>query len=71
MHTQQHVNPSVPHGILQDAGELAVLSEDNGQVRHRYAMVIAFDSEEALRTALEEHRCVYRDSQAIQERIHE
>ncbi|GEN25419.1 hypothetical protein HCU01_33680 [Halomonas cupida] len=71
MHTQHHTSHTVPRGVLQDAGELAILNEESGQVRHRFAMVVAFDSEEALRSALEEHRCEYRDSQAIQERIHE
>ncbi|MBB3141247.1 hypothetical protein [Halomonas organivorans] len=64
----QHHRPE-PRGILQDAGELAVLSEDSGQVHHRYAMVVAFNSEEELRQALADHHCAYRDGQAIQERI--
>lgn len=76
MHRENHSPPmrtpapiQQPTGILQDAGELSVVSELSGRVSHRYAMVIAFDSEEALRRALEEHRCAYRDGQAIQEQI--
>lgn len=61
--------PQAPRGILQDAGELAVLSEESGQVHHRHAMVVAFNSEEELRQALADHHCAYRDGQAIQERI--
>ncbi|MAR73682.1 MAG: hypothetical protein CME78_15820 [Halomonas sp.] len=70
MRTHQ-VDHKAPRGILQDAGELAVLTEGSGRVRHRFAMVVSFDSEEELRRALKKHRCSYRDSQAIQERIHE
>ncbi|WP_110710503.1 hypothetical protein [Salinicola sp. CR57] len=61
---------AVPRGTLQDAGELAVLSANAGETRHRYALVIAFDSEEALRQAVTNHRCAYRDSQYCQELNH-
>lgn len=40
-------------GTLQDAGELAVMTPNEGPVRHRYAMVVAFESEDELRRALE------------------
>lgn len=58
-----------PRGILQDAGEVEVLTEQCGQVRHRFAMVVAFNSEEELRQALADHHYAYRDGQAVQERI--
>lgn len=58
-------------GILQDAGELEVRTHDSGYTRHRFAMVVAFDSEVALRQAIAAHWCAYRNGQAIQERIHE
>ncbi|GEK74203.1 MULTISPECIES: hypothetical protein [Halomonas] len=64
----QHHQPE-PRGILQDAGEVEVMTADSGQVRHRYAMVVAFNSEEDLRQALADHHCAYRDGQAVQERI--
>ncbi|SOC56425.1 hypothetical protein SAMN05421509_10734 [Chromohalobacter canadensis] len=57
-------------GTLQDAGELAVMTPNEGPVRHRYAMVVAFESEDELRRALEEHRCSYRDGQAVEEMTH-
>lgn len=60
----------VPRGTLQDAGEIEVLAPSTGATRHRYAMVIAFDSEEALRRAVANHRCAYRDSQHVQEQVH-
>lgn len=66
---QQQPITAPPHGILQDAGEMAVITEHSGQVRHRYALVVAFNSEQELRQAIADHRCVYRDGQAIQERI--
>ncbi|MCC5882506.1 MAG: hypothetical protein JJU25_07710 [Halomonas sp.] len=59
-----------PRGILQDAGELAVASDRTGSTRHRYAMVVSFTTEAELRQALKSRRCVYRDSQAIQEARH-
>ncbi|WP_251978593.1 hypothetical protein [Salinicola avicenniae] len=58
---------AVPRGTLQEAGELAVLSDASGPTRHRYALVIAFDSEDALRQAVTNHRCAYRDGQRVQE----
>lgn len=67
---QPHLNPT-PRGILQDAGEMAVVTEHGGHVRHRYALVVSFSSEQELRRAIADHRCVYRDGQAIQERIAE
>ncbi|MDH4571130.1 hypothetical protein [Salinicola acroporae] len=70
MQTQQHTDRAVPRGTLQDAGELAVLAPNTGETRHRYAMVIAFDSEEALRQAVTSHRCAYRDSQTVEELSH-
>lgn len=71
MTRQQMVSHTTPRGILQDAGELAVLTENEGATRHRFAMVVAFDSEQDLKRAIAEHRCAYRDGQAIQERAHE
>ena len=59
-----------PHGTLQDAGEIEVLAPSTGATRHRFAMVIAFDSEESLRQAMKDHRCAYRDSQRVQELNH-
>ncbi|KAA0016651.1 hypothetical protein F0A16_16375 [Salinicola corii] len=64
------VDMAVPRGTLQDAGEVEVLAPSTGATRHRYAMVIAFDSEEALRQAVVNHRCAYRDSQRVQELNH-
>ncbi|SDK70592.1 hypothetical protein [Billgrantia gudaonensis] len=61
--------PQPPRGILQDAGELHVLSEHSGQVHHRHALVVAFNSEEELRQALAGHRCAYRHGREIEERI--
>ena len=58
-----------PRGILQDAGEVEVLTAESGQVRHRHALVIAFTSEADLRRAVADHRCAYRDGQDIEERI--
>ncbi|NWO55022.1 hypothetical protein [Chromohalobacter israelensis] len=55
-----------PLGTLQDAGELAVLTPNEEPVRHRYAMVVAFSSEEELRRAVQEHRCAYRDGHTVQ-----
>ncbi|WP_353980940.1 hypothetical protein [Salinicola endophyticus] len=60
----------IARGTLQEAGELAVLSDMSGATRHRYALVIAFDSEEALRQAVTHHRCAYRDGQHVQELTH-
>ncbi len=60
----------IARGTLQEAGELAVLSDASGATRHRYALVIAFDSEEALRQAVTHHRCAYRDGQHVQELTH-
>ncbi|MBZ9576758.1 hypothetical protein [Modicisalibacter sp. MOD 31.J] len=68
MHNHQN---AIPRGTLQDAGEVAVLSDSNEPTRHRYAMVVAFASEEDLRRAIDEHRCAYRDSDRIQELSHE
>ncbi|MBZ5875983.1 hypothetical protein [Chromohalobacter israelensis] len=62
--------PQQPTGILQDAGEIAVVTPNTGETRHRYAMVVAFESEDELRRALEEHRCSYRDGQAVEEMTH-
>ncbi|WP_322528529.1 hypothetical protein R5R73_01205 [Salinicola sp. LHM] len=70
MQTHHHDSRAVPRGTLQDAGEVAVLSQNAGETRHRYAMVIAFDSEEALRQAVTNHRCAYRDSQTVEELNH-
>ncbi|WP_110709265.1 hypothetical protein [Salinicola sp. CR57] len=64
------VDTATPRGTLQDAGEVAVVSPNAGETRHRYALVIAFDSEEALRQAVTNHRCAYRDSQQFQELNH-
>ena len=63
-------NPRPPRGILQDAGELAVASDRTGTTRHRFAMVVSFNTEDELRQALEAHQCRYQDSQAIQEARH-
>jgi|GEM_PF-1741900 len=71
MPTQHQATHTPPRGILQDAGELAVLTENEAPTRHRFAMVVSFNSEEDLKRALAEHRCAYRDGQAIQERMHE
>lgn len=60
-----------PLGTLQDAGEVAVLTPDQGQVRHQFALVIAFDSEQQLRQALAGRQCHYREGQRAQELIHE
>lgn len=70
MQTQQHTDRAVPRGTLQDAGEVSVLTRNAGEIHHRYAMVIAFDSEEALRKAVTNHRCAYRDSQQVEELNH-
>ncbi|OLO03305.1 hypothetical protein [Salinicola socius] len=64
------IDMAAPRGTLQDAGELAVLSPNAGETRHRYAMVVSFDSEEALRQAVTNHRCAYRDSQTVEELNH-
>ncbi len=58
-----------PSGILQDAGEVEVVSPHQGAVRHRHAMVVSFASEADLRRALDLHLCAYRHGQDIQERI--
>ncbi len=69
--TQRIARPAdTPRGILQDAGELAVASDRTGHTRHRYAMVVSFNTEEDLKRAIEAHRCAYRDSQSIQEARH-
>ncbi|WP_275286895.1 hypothetical protein [Halomonas elongata] len=64
---RSRISQGAPRGTLQDAGELAVLTENNGQVRHQHALVIAFDSEDELRRAVKDHACRYRDSQHVQE----
>lgn len=64
---RKRIHQAAPHGTLQDAGELAVLTENSGETRHRYAMVIAFNSEDELRRAVKDHTCRYRDSQQVQE----
>lgn len=66
-----HHPSRLPLGTLQDAGEVAVLTPNQGAVRHRFALVVAFDSEEALRAALDDHQCRYRDGQRVQELTHE
>ncbi|SDK77592.1 hypothetical protein SAMN05661010_00042 [Modicisalibacter muralis] len=71
MRNQHHVTHAVPYGTIQDAGELAVLSESSEPTRHRYAMVVAFSSEEDLRQAIAEHRCAYRAGGRAQELAHE
>jgi hypothetical protein len=63
--------PRQPLGTLQDAGEVAVLTPNQGTVRHQFALVIAFESESELRRALKRHACRYRDGQRIQELTHE
>lgn len=63
--------PSKPNGILQDAGELAVLTPNQGAVRHQFAMVVTFDSEDDLRRAIARHQCAYRNGQRVQELTHE
>nr|WP_145924089.1 hypothetical protein [Halomonas elongata] len=64
---RKRIHQAAPRGTLQDAGELAVLTENSGQVRHQHALVIAFDSEDELRRAVKDHACRYRDSQHVQE----
>ncbi|WP_110686991.1 hypothetical protein [Salinicola aestuarinus] len=61
---------AAPRGTLQDAGELAVLAPNTGETRHRYALVIAFETEDELRQAMKNHRCAYRDSAQVQEMNH-
>ncbi len=60
-----------PLGTLQDAGEVAVLTPNQGETRHRFAMVVAFDSEAELRRALDDHTCRYRNGRRIEELTHE
>lgn len=60
-----------PTGTLQDAGELAVLTPNQGAVRHQFALVVAFENEAQLRRAIEEHQCRYRDGQQVEELTHE
>ncbi|MDL4862274.1 hypothetical protein NPJ88_008005 [Halomonas elongata] len=64
---RKRIHQAAPRGTLQDAGELAVFTENSGSVRHRHALVIAFDSEDELRKAITDHRCAYRDGQRVQE----
>ncbi len=64
---RKRIDRAVPRGILQDAGELEVLTENSGQVHHRHALVIVFDSEDELRKAITAHCCAYRDGQLVQE----
>ncbi|SHE99643.1 hypothetical protein SAMN02745148_01551 [Modicisalibacter ilicicola DSM 19980] len=68
---QRLVSHTPPQGILQDAGELAVLTENAEPTRHRYAMVISFESEDQLRQALGHRRLDYRVGITAQERMHE
>lgn len=58
-------------GTLQDAGELAVLTPNQGTVRHQFALVVAFESESQLRQAIDEHGCRYRPGKRIEELTHE
>jgi len=60
-----------PLGTLQDAGELAVLTPNQGETHHRFALVVAFESEEQLRRAIDGHQCRYRNGQRIEELRHE
>ncbi|WP_416139042.1 hypothetical protein ACM26W_01145 [Halomonas sp. HK25] len=60
-----------PTGTLQDAGEVAVLTPNQGETHHRFAMVVAFDSEAELRRALKGHACRYRNGQRVEELTHE
>lgn len=60
-----------PTGTLQDAGEVAVLTPNQGKVNHRFALVVAFESEEQLRQAIAGHQCRYREGQRAQELTHE
>ncbi|WP_280570668.1 hypothetical protein [Chromohalobacter sp. 296-RDG] len=66
----RRTQPQQPTGILQDAGEVAVMSPNAGETHHRYAMVVAFESEDELRRAIQEHRCTYRDGQSVEEMTH-
>ncbi|WP_227369859.1 hypothetical protein [Halomonas sp. M20] len=71
MTRERLVSHSAPQGILQDAGELAVLTENAEPTRHRYAMVISFESDDQLREALGHRRLDYRVGITAQERMHE
>ena len=65
-----HQRGGQPLGTLQDAGELAVLTPNQGAVRHRHALVVSFTSETELRRALKHLQCAYRQGKDIQEQIH-
>lgn len=60
-----------PMGTLQDAGEVAVLTPNQGTVRHQFALVVAFENEAALRRAIKSQQCRYRNGQRVQELTHE
>jgi hypothetical protein len=51
-----------PRGLLQDAGEVTVVTPRNRRVRHRHALVIAFDDERELAAAVEQCGCQYLTS---------
>lgn len=59
-----------PGGILQDAGEIEVITPNQGAVTHRHAMIVAFGTEEELRRAISARRCSYRDGERVQELKH-
>ncbi|RFA31317.1 hypothetical protein CAI21_01425 [Alkalilimnicola ehrlichii] len=56
---RQHTTP-LPQGTLHDAGELTVVTQDGERVHHRAALVLVFDSTNALQRAIDAHRCSYR-----------
>lgn len=48
-----------PRGLLAAAGEVTVLTRHNCRIRHRHALVIAFDDPRELEAAVAERGCQY------------
>jgi len=45
--------PKAPEARLHDIGEMVVVNEDHGRVKHRCAMVLVFDSPEQVAACME------------------
>lgn len=45
--------PKAPEARLHDIGEMVVVNEDHGRVKHRYAMVLVFESPEQVAACME------------------
>lgn len=56
-------------GILQDAGEVTVISSNKEQTRHRYALVIGFESQEQMQQVLQSTRCNFKPGKSLEPEI--